>query len=140
MIGVGRQGRFQSVIEVEALVAQQGVLLAEEQRWKNVIVETDSKILFEALTKAEKNGPWQIQQIVKETKQKKLSFDSFKVSFIKRETNRFVDFIAQSFKLGMLPLNWVVCPPSSLSVLLFQDEQYANTTVSNDTDVIIDNG
>lgn len=72
---------------VEAQPIYEDILVVVQRGWKRVIVETDLKVVFKALTDKIGEGPWQIFPVVKEACKKGALFVSLHISLVRRSAN-----------------------------------------------------
>lgn len=107
----------------KALALSTGCSAVKEMRLTNVVLETDSKIVFKALTDTSKIADWSFNPILKEIKLFKSHFQKIKLSLVRRAANKSVDLIAHWYRQGMVLVDWIQTPPYSLSVLSMADLQ-----------------
>ncbi|XVF61447.1 hypothetical protein PTKIN_Ptkin08bG0130300 [Pterospermum kingtungense] len=89
-----------SSIVAEAMAVKEGILLAKEMGYQNIILETDSK-----------------SDIVK----LKDSFAGFRCSWVNKKANKVAGWLARLIKKGMSCVGRVLVPPSSLVHILDKD-------------------
>lgn len=66
-------------------------------------------------------GPWECTHLVDEVSAVLQSKPHWKLQFVRRCANLATDKVANMGLRRMCPLEWVSCPPSSLSCILFSD-------------------
>lgn len=83
---------------VEALAALQGLNLAIIEGWQQIVLETDSQVLFESLACNDALVPWKIEAIIYEIKRKAKKLGRVKLSLVRREENSSANLIAKRRK------------------------------------------
>lgn len=80
---MGKRFNCYLALEVEAMVVMEAVQWAcYRGGWSIIVIEIDSKIIFEALTIPGRRIPRQIKLILHEIKQDKSKFHMFKISLV----------------------------------------------------------
>ena len=88
--------------------------LVAAENWGNIIVEGNSKICFDALSKAEEPSNWSISSIIHDAADTSVSFDNCEFCWVKRSLNLTVHSVAKyaiAVKVGFLCNNYDLPPP-----------------------------
>ena len=94
-----------SPTQAEVAAIQWALNLADEENWSNIVVEGDSKICLDALSKAEEPSDWSISSITRDTAVLSVFFDNCKFCWVKRSLNSAAHSAAKyaiSLKVGFL--------------------------------------
>ena len=79
--------------------------LAAAENWCNIIVEGDSKICFDALSKADEPSDWSISSIIHDAADMSVSFDNCEFCWVERSLNLAAHSTAKyaiALKVGFL--------------------------------------
>ena len=98
--------------EVAAILWALNLAIAEN--WCNIIVEGDSKICFDALSKAKDPIDWSISSIIRDAADMSVSFDNCEFGWVKRSLNSIAYSTAKyaiALKVGFLFNNCNLPPP-----------------------------
>ena len=103
-----------SPTQAEAAAIMWALSLAAAENWCNIIVEGDSKICFDALSKAKEPSNWSISSIIHDAADTSVSFDNCEFCWVKRSLNSAAHSAAKyaiAFKVGFLCNNCDLPPP-----------------------------
>ena len=103
-----------SPTQVEATAIQWALKLAIDENWSNIVVEGDSKICLDALSKAEEPSNWSISSITWDTAVLSVFFDNCKFCRVKRSLNSAAHSAAKyavALKASFLCNNYDLPPP-----------------------------
>ena len=73
--------------QAEAAAIMWALSLVTAENWCNIIVEGNSKICFDALSKAEEPSNWSISSIIHDAADTSVSFDNCEFCWVKRSLN-----------------------------------------------------
>ena len=105
----------------EAMALKDGVDLAVEKKFHNVILETDSKEMQNVLTNKCKVIEWKIRPIVLDIQKQIQLIPGRKVTFVRREANAAANWLAINTRKGMCQPGWLRRLPSVLVEILNKD-------------------
>ena len=94
-----------SPTQAEVVAIQWALNLANDENWSNIVVEGDSKICLDALSKAKEPSDWSISSITRGTVVLSVFFDNCKFCWVKRSLNSAAHSAAKyaiSLKVGFL--------------------------------------
>lgn len=105
-----------SVEELEALAIVEGMILATESGWRDIVVESDSEVVINHLKGIKFS--WRIEAILPRVRTMATSCATIRWVAILRNANKCTDFVARLAHLGVCPMDWADRPPPELSHLL----------------------
>ena len=91
--------------QAEAAAIMWALSLVAAENWCNVIMEGNSKICFDALSKAEEPSNWSISSIIHDAADTSVSFDNCEFCWVKRSLNSAAHSAAKyaiALKVGFL--------------------------------------
>ena len=100
--------------QVEAAAILWALSLATAENWCNIIVEGDSKICFDTLSKAEEPSDWSISSIICDATDMSISFDNCEFCWVKKSLNSVAHSVAKyviALKVGFLCNKCDLPPP-----------------------------
>ena len=103
----------------EALVVEEGILLAKEMELHRIVVESDLVVVFEAINANNCNGD--IGPIIQGTLELLRHFKSWKMRHLKRDHNRVAHDLAQVAKANGTTQQWKGREPSMIHQILLVD-------------------
>ncbi|MFQ6670405.1 hypothetical protein Gotur_035337, partial [Gossypium turneri] len=98
-----------------------GVELAVNNRLKEVILETDSLIVFSETKKKDFERRWKLKPILKRFDILKDQLHKFLIQRIRRDANKAADWVTKHAKVEMCLEGWINHQPSSLVFILNND-------------------
>ena len=94
---IGKKRGETDVIKPELIAAREGVKLALKLGWRSIILEGDSKIVFENI----ESSSWDVSYngtLIHDICSIRLRFDRFKAQYVYKNENRIVDALAHYVK------------------------------------------
>jgi len=88
----------------EALAIEEGILLARQKMLKQVIIESDSFLVVDAISSNSRHGD--LRPIIQGILLLSSSFDIWKVKHLKREYNKVAHELAKSARESKTSLTW----------------------------------
>lgn len=120
---------------IEAAAVLEGLKFASRKKWRKVVIETDSEVVFQEVLNDKNAAGWQLVPFMVDIRCIKRSFDSVSFQLVRLNANKCADCVAHWYKERCSPRNWVEDIPTSLSILLGAD--IAEVCVSNVNDSVI---
>ena len=111
-------GNF-SVLEMEMLAVEAGVLLAKELGLQQIIIESDSLLAVQSISANEVSG--ETGHIVQGILSIMDCFSSWQIRHVKRDSNRLAHELALYAKCKEMSQVWEGCSPSIVRHLIHQD-------------------
>ena len=108
---------------VEAKAIYDASLFAASCVCEPVIIESDCKIVIDAISSDASFLPWDDSGMVEAIRDVANKSSSISYSFIYREANTIAHWVASSAKCGSLPPDWLSRQPLVLSRLLLFDRE-----------------
>ena len=96
---------------------EEGILLAKEMELHQIVVESDSVVVFEAINANNCNGD--IGLVIQGTLELLQHFRGWKVRYLKRDYNRVAHDLAQFAKANGTTQQWKGMEPSMIQQILF---------------------
>lgn len=118
--GMATQINSSCVDTAEGLAILEAIHLAKSNRWRKVLLEVDSEVIFYSCLK-KREPPWRVKPVIEEIWTHKMFFDEMKLSLVRRGAHKCADWVANQAKKEMCPSDWIIAPPSSLFLLLCDD-------------------
>ena len=103
----------------EALAVEEGIRLAKELELLQVIIESDSVVVVEAISTSNCNG--ELGPIIQGSLELLRSFKSWKVRHLKREYNKAAHVLAQAAKATRISQQWRGLEPPMIQGVLLVD-------------------
>ncbi|XWS33374.1 hypothetical protein CRYUN_Cryun22dG0076600 [Craigia yunnanensis] len=106
---------------VETMALKDGIVLAVENNWHNVVLEIDSKYLHGIISSDSKLMDWKIRPLVLDIKEKLKLIPNWKLSLVRKSANAAIDWVAVQTKKGICMSNWLRQVSFSLVGILNKD-------------------
>ncbi|GLU22360.1 hypothetical protein SLE2022_384410 [Rubroshorea leprosula] len=121
--GLAFKQSISSVLMAETLALRAAVGWAARNGLKDIIFESDSKELVQAINK-KVHLPWQIEPLVLSVWELCKSFSFCEFNYVCRKANSAADWVAKKCLKNLCPLYWTTNPPTMLRNLLRTDVNY----------------
>ena len=95
--GAGQRKRVASVMATETEAIKLALLLANQQGWRKIIIETDSQLLQKVVSEIGSEQYWEILSIITDIQQLIRDLQECKVEWIPHHANRVADFRAKFY-------------------------------------------
>ncbi|CAL9019814.1 unnamed protein product [Prunus brigantina] len=120
-MGLARPYRCSSALHAEAAAAIEGLQLAAQHGYEDIVLETDSKALVEGVHGSSKNQAWSILPLLDDIRCLCHNFQAVRWKWVSRNANRAAH-MAATIGYGAVELeSWANRPPQSLVHVLVSD-------------------